>query len=474
MANSTITFDITSGYNPIRSQSITNQTAINCFVFEKGIFHTPGQSVLYSIADTAEARGILYSQLQKSGIFVIDDGVYRGTDSDHHRLFSIETLTDRVYLAENGNNTNPDIKAGNYGGQLLVADGSAIYVYTLDGKMNKAMEKSGTELPFKPDMIDYQDDYFFGISFSNNRLYASDLANGLAWAADSYTPLDFITKGLVAFQRMLVVFGENQGVIYHDAALSPFPYTKDLTRSWEYGCINAATISKGMGRICWLGGNSQSGPVVLASNGGDPVVISTPGIDHVIDNLTNPSDCEGFIYQIDGYIFYQLNFLSDNFSILYNFDKKKWYRVTDYRLKTHPIRKPIYYPAGNKLLAISNVDGKIYNFSSQITNENNNIVPRIIISNTISQDEVPFVLNRLDVFIEQGVNRNETQVAISISKDNGRTFFQLDRKNIGVPANRKNLLRFYKLGSARWWTLKIEFFSLDKMVILNDAIGHAS
>ena len=206
---------------------------------------TPGHQSLYTIAPTGVARGYLYSDLLKGCVFVIDDGVYFGSDSAHHRLFNIGTLNGRVYMVENHNPTKPDSKTGNPGGQLAVSDGEKLYIYSLDGTVKIAGGKTSSDpLPFKPGMIEFQDGYFFGVDLLTNQVYASSLNDGRSWPADSFSTVNSVTTGIAAFERMLFVFGEDVTEIFHDAALSPFPYAKDITRGSQYGCFSAGSLAK--------------------------------------------------------------------------------------------------------------------------------------------------------------------------------------------------------------------------------------
>ena len=46
--------------------------------------------------------------------------------------------------------------------------------------------------------------------------------------------------------------------------------------------------------VVWLARNGDSGPIILASNGGEPKKITTDGIDYLLATLQYPEEIYGF------------------------------------------------------------------------------------------------------------------------------------------------------------------------------------
>ena len=61
-----------------------------------------------------------------------------------------------------------------------------------------------------------------------------------------------------------------------------------------------------------------------------PEKITTDGIDYVLSQLTNPSDSQGFIFRQDGHLIYHINFYTDNLSLFYDFNNKKFFHASDH------------------------------------------------------------------------------------------------------------------------------------------------
>jgi len=466
-ASKIMPIDLTAGYNPVRFPVIDNQTTYNLYEFEGAMIPTPGFKNLFQISSSEQGRGLFYSDIFSQTIAVIGADVYLITPLSHSLIGSLKTTLGDVFFSENAILSSFDSKTGNPGGQVVISDGDNIYILRSTGELIIAKNDQGDDLTFRPGMLAFQDDFFFTIDIDSNRLYASQLNNGAVWPVLSFTTIDSIARGVIAFERTVFVFGKDLTQVFQDAAQFPFPYQKDITRAYEYGCLSPATIAVSSGIFVWLASTRATTPLILASQGGNPEAISTPGIDNVLSNLKRPQDSEGFIYEQDGHIFYQINFLNDNISLLYDFYTKKWFVVSSANQKTnHPIRKTVLDEQTNKFLAITNTDGNIYEFGVNFFTNDGEIVKRTIIGKNIVFNERPMICKELDVQIQQGENETTSKVCLLISKDRGRTFGATQIYELGNIGFRINLLRFRKLGASRWWTFKLDFLSAEAMVVL--------
>lgn len=457
--------DITGGYNPIRFPSVNNQTAINFFDFEGVLMPTPGHKKVLSVIESGRARGFRYSEILKGNITVIDDQVFLTTDNHKTKLFNIDTVIGNVSIAEN--NLTGEPSGDDPGAQIAIADGAFLYIYTLDGKVTKAHDdQSDDPIDFAPLYVYFKDTYFLIVNGISNRIYASEQNDGRVIPADSWDQIDAATQAVVALKTTVYVFGKDLVQPFHNAGLSPFPYAKDITQAFPYGLLSPWALAEGFGLMVWLGGNDKSDPVFLMSDGGEPTPISTPGIDDAIDKLTKPDDCECFIYQKAGHIFFQANFITDNLSLLYDFMSKKWWHVTDKNFDSHPIKQVSILKEKNKVLAISYESGDIYEFDINIYTDDGDIVPRVVISKTYSESPLRQIdINQVDLEIEQGENASKTEVFLDVSKDNGRSFHSGGEVTLASLGHRDALTRFRKLGTSRWWTFKLSCYSKDRVIV---------
>lgn len=467
--------EINAGFNPGRFPAINNEIAINLFEFENAMIPTSGFTrIMESLGGNAEGRGIFYSDSLDKNMAVIGNTLFSFTDAHFTILGQLETLNGKVFFAENGLTNLADPSKNLIGGQIALSDNRNIYIYSLDNTFVKAVNEFSNPLDFTPGTIVYQNSLFFVNALDSDRIYVSQPNNAKIIPSDNFTTISEQTVSCLAFKNTLYVFGSDKTANFYpnpENAQFFFPYTKDVNKAWEYGCYSQSSLASSEGMMAWFGNSENSTPSIMASNGGIPFEISTAGIDALIAGLPNQQDCDGFMYQEDSHSFYQINFTTDELSLLYDFSTKKWTKLTDVNNnETHPLLQTAYYKNKNKIVGILKKSGEIVEVSVRIFTHNGAIVPRTIITKNYSQEERHFILTELDVQIEQGENQETSKICLSISKDRGRTYPIQQVITLGKIGDRKNLLRFRRLGSARWWTFKLDFLSSDRFVILS-ALG---
>ena len=467
--------EINNGFNPGRFPAINNEIAINLFEFEKAMIPTAGYSrIIESLGGSAEGRGIFYSDSLGKNMAVIGNTLFSFTDSHFTTLGQLETFKGKVFFAENGLTNLADAPNNVIGGEIAISDNKNVYVFSLDNTLVKAVNEFGNPIEFTPGTIVYQNSFFFINAIDSDRIFVSQENNAKVIPSDNFSTISEQTVTCLAFKNTLYVFGSDKTANFYPNPKNAqffFPYTKDVNKAWEYGCYSQSSLASSEGHMAWLGNSQNSSPSIMSSTGGTPFEISTPGINSLISRLPNQQDCDGFMYQEDAHSFYQINFTTDKLSLLYDFMTKKWTKLTDTNNdETHPVLQTAYYKNENKVIGILRNSGEIVEVSLNIFTQNGEIVPRTIITKNYTQNERQFILKELDVQIEQGENENTSKVCLSISKDRGRTYPIQQVVTLGKIGDRMNLLRFRRLGAARWWTFKLDFLSQDRFVILN-ALG---
>lgn len=459
---------LNKGYNPLRFDVIGNEASYNLFEFEKAMIPTAGFEENRTISSTGKGRGIFYSDVLSQYVGVFGNEVYSISPDTHTLLGNLATSIGKVYITENALTNVGDDATGLIGGQVAISDGKHIYVYNLDGSFIQAKDDTGSDLPFTPGVIDFEDTFFVVNDSSSNRVYASNINDARIFPVLNFALTDSETRACTSFEKIVFVFGKDITTLYVAQAQSfGFPFTQDVSRSWEYGCLSPESLANGLGVMVWLANSRYSNAVILASTGGSPKPISTAGIDTLIDGFTTPEDSTGFIYQADGHLFYQINFITDNVSLLYDFETRKWTRLSDRLLTDRSIiLQSAFSDDQNVLMAISDTNGILYDFGLQFYTHGGNVVPRSIITENYTFSERPVVIKELDLQIEQGANEATSKICLSVSKDRGRTYPIQKVITLGNIGSRQNLLRFRRLGSARWFTFKFDFFSTDRFVIL--------
>ena len=177
------------------------------------------------------------------------------------------------------------------------------------------------------------------------------------------------------------VFTQTEGVTV------AFPWKKNTTQDWDYGIAAPNSLDTDFGMMVFLGKNKNGSVAVMASNGGAPQNITTKAIDilfrrDAVSDQDSPfvsRTTYGFLYEEDNTIFYRLATSTfDDYndididtsanSIEYNFETKKWHRLTEYTGDRNRAQRHMFF-AGRHLVSILG-EGTVYELSGQFfTNE---------------------------------------------------------------------------------------------------------
>ncbi len=315
---------------------------------------------------------------------------------------TLQTTTGVVYIAENN---KP---------QILISDSSALYVY--DPTLSPAFQ-AVPNLQFTPGYIDFHDTYFLCAASNDNfyspaanntwRLSASN--DGTSWPNDA-AHIGLIetkpdnTQAVVRFPsrgNSILVMGSTVTEPWFDVGYQLFPYQRNTSWNIDYGCLNPATIAATDEVVVWLAKNEKSGPIIMYTMGGMPEKITTDGIDYLFSQLKNPADSQAFIYRQDGHLFYHINFYTDNLSLFYDFNTKKFYNATDENLNYFIANEVAFF--NNQYYFLTNNNGNLYAFDTIYTTYDGKEIPRIrTCKNVRDISQEYFIANDLGFTIEQG------------------------------------------------------------------------
>ena len=163
----------------------------------------------------------------------------------------------------------------------------------------------------------------------------------------------------------IALFGNTVMELWQYTGNAIFPYQRQSTFNIDYGTLNASSIAALDSYIVWVSANEQGGATIMKFNGGREESISTDGIDFLLANLTNPTNCTGFLFRQDGHLLYQFTFPDDNISLVYDFDTKLFFYVSDENQNYHPARNVVFFQ--NDYYFVSLNDGNVYTFGTQFT-----------------------------------------------------------------------------------------------------------
>jgi hypothetical protein len=493
---------------------------------EEWLVNFPGyRAVLELIADGAEGRGAFHSVRGNFILAVVGADVFRINQFDELPtvLGTIGTPTGEVYIDEN------------LSSQICFVDGLVAYIYNYalaPAAFSTAVFSSNAS-DFQPNYVTYHNTYFiFGNALTTN--------DGSKWViyqtgstgilADAYkltwvqtlalqTKPDFAKAVLriPGHGNNIIVFGSTVAEIWSDIG-GRAVYQRNSSINIDYGAASIATIAANDEIVAWLGINEKSSPALMAMQGGGAERVSTDGLDKLLENVQHPEDSTAVLYRQSGHLFYILTFFNaaDNFSIVYDFTKKKIYDISDWDFSYYPARQMIYFNDKNYFL--SRKDGSFYEISIEIATcekfadsaSSTYLVydmPCVRITNThritnrpekykiklftftvesgttpdaydtptcygyiITEDteQVIYTEDDIPLLLEGGYcETNRPRVDLTISKNGGYTYSNVVSYDLKKTGDYKNQPRFNNLGYAQQITYQMRFWGKGRKVVKN-------
>lgn len=456
--------DIVGGSTFGRYSKISLAQTWNMMISDNALVNYPGYELSTPLATGGTGRE-LYTSTKLGKMFaIISDQLYLVDDDLSVAALGkpLATSSGNAFIAENDNN------------QIAIVDGLNLYTYNYF--TDQFTTQTSTDLGFSPVYIAFQDGYFIACGPTivtkpnppiTNQWFLSDpgttnfpLNTNAAGTVGLLQTKPDSTVAVVPLNRQLFVFGNTVGEPWYNAGYNLFPYQRNNSYCFNYGCLSSTTIATNDDFVVWLGANEESGPVIMYSDGGLPKSISTDGIDFELSELHDPTNSYAFLFKQDGHLFYQISFVDprDNYTLAYDFNMDKFYNLSDQNYNYHIAKRVAFF--NNNYYFVSFNDANLYQLGSEFTTYNNIIIPRVRICSPIRKPDASwFILNNINITMEQGETKGESRLDLSISRDGGATFTNNIPHELNRLGKRQNKCQFWRMGAAndatvqlRWWT----------------------
>ncbi len=465
-------------------------------------------------------RGIYSSVNGNIMIVVIGDGVYSINPAlEATWVGAIQTSIGDVYISENNQF------------QIAITDNKFYYVYNY----HLGTFKQGSQTPNSsqfympanlPGYVSFQLGRINVADTSNQNWYLSGSEDAEQW---SLTATNKAYQGSLSLKpdhiqavvpfpgagNNLVLFGHTVMELWQHTADALFPYQRASSFNVDYGCLNPSSIAALDSKIVWLSANEQGGATVMYVDGAAQreKSISTDGIDFLLSNIDDPTNCTGFLMRQDGHLLYQFTFPSNNISLVYDFNTELFSYVSDENQNYHPARNVVFFQ--NEYYFVSLKDGNVYAFGTQFTSlqySSTNIqqMYRTRICPPIRQStQRMFICKSAGFMVENGEPNSQQQVSqssflttqngnkivtqnstsidiiyivtqpntvtltgdyteaidISASRDGAAEFGNSWRQYMNPTGKRQSRMIFQRLGQANDLTLKFKFIGFGRFVV---------
>lgn len=507
-----IDLDVVGSNTYGRYPKISRAQTYNMMISDGFLVDYAGFLFIQLIASSGTGRGDHTSTVYNRLYAVVGaDVVYFNESLVPQHVGTLTTTTGEVFIAENT------------AGQIAMSDGAHIYIYDQKTAVFSIATLNGTDpLDFKPGFLSFQNTYFICASIGKPQWRLSLPNDGLQWPNDPAHVGQLTTKPdtvqavvpMPGRGNMTFVMGNTVAEQWTFTGGAIFPWTRNNSISIDYGCISASSIAYQGNWIVWVGISEEAGPVIMYTTGADITEVSTDGIDYLLSTLKAPEDCSGFLVKLDGHLFYQVTFKTDNITLALDLTpgptQNKFFSITDENMNYHPARKIVFF--NNSYYFVSFNDGFLYAFGTQYTRyeyENHTgEIPRVRICSplrlpsqrplifkslgfTIEQGQPNFDITTFSEFMiteitgdfmltEDGLNLMITEdsfddtsgivvtnmeVLLSISRDGGETFGNAVSLNMNLTGQRLSRFIFQRLGRANDFTARLQFVGFSRYVV---------
>lgn len=470
-----IPVNIVGGNTFGRYPKISEASTYNMLISDNWLVPSAGYEVVAKLFPTGKGRGVFNSINMGKLIAVVDEKVFLIDKSlFFEQIGSLDTVSGDIFIDENN------------ASQIAICDKVHIHIYDYSG----TPFFTTASINFVPLYISFQDGYFISVEQDRPIWRLSAPNNGLSWPAAANNEGGFQTKPdkPVACVRVpgkgnnLFVMGSTVTESWFDAGYVLFPYQRTSGFNIDYGCVNASTIAFSEQFIVWLGINEKTGPIIVMSAGGEIQTISNDGINYLLSNLNAPEKSYGYLVNQDGHLLYYLTFVdpADNITFFYDFNTKSFFYATDYKMDLFPPRRIAFFNDGYYFVSFD--DGNLYKLDSTVytydtydrflSSVEKKSIPMVRIANTIRlPDNSPFIGANFNFTIEQGDSSEIQRIDLTVSRDGGATFSNVDGQYFKPLGKRANKVNFYQLGYANELTPQLRFWGKDRFLVSGGEMG---
>lgn len=384
--------------------------------------------------------------------------------------------------------------------EIMFVDGNKAYLWntnTSTGIDNTPNLPAG----FGPLDVTYMDGSFLLISGSagfQNRFYVSALNDGATWSILDFALINSrptILNGVAVLKRRIFFFGQNKSEIWIDQGLADFRFRRDNNLLLEHGVKAIDSISQAFDRLFYLSGDIDGvGSIMMIEGGISPQAISTREMDERIQRYTAPEDAYGFAYKINGQVFYQINFTTDDHTFVFNANTKLWHELETADGSRDTSNTHAFY--NNKHYITTYNDSKLYELSYNFLTNNGEKIKRTRICRTSSSptyERIKYARMQLDMLKGVGLTNTkglplpmsptiptEAQLAaaadvdpmvfLSVSDDGGDTYHTFGSESFGRAGDRNIRIIWRALGTYRDAIWKFEIYNAVPVYILGAAV----
>jgi len=212
--------------------------------------------------------------------------------------------------------------------------------------------------------------------------------------------------------------------------------------------------------------NKQGALSICQLQGYQVTPISNTDIDYIINNYNTPTNCVGFGYYLNGRPFYQITFIEDQKTWLYDFSSGAWSQLKSWGISRHTADLGCSFDT--KFIVSDYNDGQLYILDPDVFTDNGQPIERELTSGHVfAATRNNMTIRRLRLDMEGGVGlTTQPTVMLQISRDGGNTYGNEKWTNLGTSGQNYKRAEWRRLGHARDFLFKIRITDPIKVVLI--------
>lgn len=419
-------------YSEGRSKAWSGARLVNCFAERAdgdkrddfAIMATPGLSTWADLG----ADAIRGSHAMAGALYAVAGSI----------LYSINESATATALGSVGGTGL--VRMADNGTQLCIVGGTTGYI--LSGGTVTTLANWGITWPVSD--VGFIDSYIIWTRADTGQFFISGLGD-----ATSYDPADIATAegspddivGMMIDHREVQFFGSSTVEIFYNSAAAAFPFERQGNAFIERGCFDRDSIVKIDNSVNFMGDDR----IVYRLQGYQPVRISTHAIEYQLRDVTY---ARGFAYDQEGHKFYCLD--TDNGTFVFDQATGLWHERQSWDLTGWRINGAAR--CYNRMLLTSGQDGKIYEPSLDLNDEDGATIAVDVYLPTIEGKRQRLIMHSFEVLCETGVGNSDVadpQIMLRYSDDGGRNWSNEMQRSMGAVGDYRRRAIWRKLGQFR-------------------------